>query len=248
VLAEFQGGRVIVGVTSTPFKCPPAPSETVLLMHDLLVRRGVRDRSEISLVMPLGAPVPPSPAASQALLAAFDERGIGWFPDALVRRLDPDRQVVSLADGRDLPYDLFLGVPAHHPPAVVEASGLCVDGWVPVDPLTLETQFDGVYAVGDVTSVGTPKAGVFAEGQASVVAAAILASRAGVGEAVHYDGRGQCYLEFGDERVATVDVTFAPDAAPRGSFEGPSRELADQKRNFGSSRIERWFGRTWPSS
>ena len=27
-LAEFDGGRVVVGVTSTPFKCPPAPSET----------------------------------------------------------------------------------------------------------------------------------------------------------------------------------------------------------------------------
>src|SRR5262249_58297211 len=43
VLAGFPGGRVIVGVTSTPFKCPPAPSETALLMHDLLVHRGVRD-------------------------------------------------------------------------------------------------------------------------------------------------------------------------------------------------------------
>ena len=27
VLARFEGGRVVVGVTSTPFKCPPAPSE-----------------------------------------------------------------------------------------------------------------------------------------------------------------------------------------------------------------------------
>jgi sulfide:quinone oxidoreductase len=118
---------------------------------------------------------------------------------------------------------------------------------VPVDPLTLETRFEGVYAVGDVTSVGTPKAGVFAEGQASVVAAAILASRSVGGDARHYDGRGRCYLEFGDERVATVDVTFAAGTAPAGTFDGPSQELADHKRTFGSSRIERWFGRTWPT-
>ena len=70
-----------------------------------------------------------------------------------------------------MPYDLFLGVPKHRVPEVVEQSGLTVDGWIPVNPLTLETQFPGVYAVGDVTSVGTPKAGVFAEGQASVAAA-----------------------------------------------------------------------------
>lgn len=27
VLANFGGGRVVIAVTSTPFKCPPAPSE-----------------------------------------------------------------------------------------------------------------------------------------------------------------------------------------------------------------------------
>src|SRR4249919_2543248 len=81
VLADFAGGRVIVAVTSTPFKCPPAPSETALLMHDFLTDRGLRDRSEISLVMPLGRPIPPSPVASDALLVAFGERDIHWHPE-----------------------------------------------------------------------------------------------------------------------------------------------------------------------
>nr|WP_051054432.1 hypothetical protein [Frankia sp. QA3] len=48
VLDRFGGGRVVIGVTSTPFTCPPAPSETALLVHDLLVRRGLREASEIS--------------------------------------------------------------------------------------------------------------------------------------------------------------------------------------------------------
>src|SRR5215469_1783166 len=71
VLDSFGGGRVIIGVTSTPFKCPPAPSETALMLHDFLVARGLRDTSEISLVMPLGTPIPPSPTASAALLTEF---------------------------------------------------------------------------------------------------------------------------------------------------------------------------------
>ena len=148
VLEQFDGGHVVVGVTSTPFKCPPAPSETALLVHQFLTRRGIRDRSEISLVMPLGVPIPPSPDASQSLLAAFAERGIGWHPGRLVRSLDPARRVAVLADGDEMPFDLFLGVPVHRAPQVVEDSGLCVDGWVPVDPLTLETSFPDVYAVG----------------------------------------------------------------------------------------------------
>ena len=242
VLRDFAGGRVIVGVTSTPFKCPPAPSETALLMHDLLRDKGVRETSEVSLVMPLGAPIPPSPAASEILLTAFAERDIQWRPGTLIRALDPDRRVALTADGEELPYDLFLGVPVHRAPAVVLESGLAVDGWVPVDPHTLETAFPGVYAVGDVASVGTPKAGVFAEGQAIVVARAIAAQLGSSTPATTYDGHGLCYLEFGHGMVAKVDVTFPSGERPYGNVNGPSLELAADKETFGTSRVQRWFG------
>jgi sulfide:quinone oxidoreductase len=242
VLARFQGGRVIVGVTSTPFKCPPAPSETALMMHDQLVARGLRDRSSISLVMPLGVPIPPSPAASAALLTAFGERGIDWHPGRQVRALDETRRVAVLDDGTELPYDLFLGVPVHRAPSVVVESGLTEDGWIPVDPRTLQTRFPGVYAVGDVASVGTPKAGVFAEGQAAVVADRIAGIMRGTAPAAEYDGRGMCYLEFGRDQVARVDVTFLSGQTPTGGLEGPSAELAADKVDFGTSRVRRWFG------
>jgi sulfide:quinone oxidoreductase len=241
VLAAFDGGRVVVGVTSTPFKCPPAPSETALLLHDHLVEKGCRERSEIALVMPLGAPIPPSPSASAALLTAFEERGIEWHPETLVRGLDPAGKIATFASGATMPYDLFLGVPVHRAPDVVVESGLTVDGWIPVTPQTLETRFPGVYAVGDVTSVGTPKAGVFAEGQAAVVASEIAAQLRG-GEASSYTGRGICYLQFGRDQVAIVDVTFLSGQAPHGDLVGPSAALAAQKEEFGSSRIQRWFG------
>jgi sulfide:quinone oxidoreductase len=216
----------------------------VLLMDDFLRERGVRDASEIALVMPLPAPIPPSPDASEALLGAFAERGIAWHPGQQIRSLDPDRGVVVLADGTELPYDLFLGVPVHRVPEVVAESGMCVDGWIPVDPSTLETSFPDVYAVGDVTSVGTPKAGVFSEGQAAVVADAIVARQRG-GTADGYGGRGVCYLEFGDDRVAKVEVTFRSGEAPHGHLVAPSVANAEEKAEFGATRIRRWFGREW---
>ncbi len=247
VLESFGGGRVIVGVTSTPFKCPPAPSETALMLHDYLVERGRREASQISLVMPLGVPIPPSPAASQALLAAFEERGISWYPERLVRGLDPERRVAILADGDEMPFDLFLGVPVHRVPAVVAESGMCVDGWIPVNPLTLETAYPDVYAVGDVTSVGTPKAGVFSERQASVVADQLIARHGPAGAASTYDGKGICYIEFGHGRVARVEVTFLSGQRPNGQFDEPSDLLLADKAEFGTSRIRRWFGRDWAS-
>lgn len=246
VLADFDGGRVVIAVTSAPFKCPPAPSEAALMMHDFLTERGVRDRSSVSLVMPLPVPIPPSPDASKAVLEAFAAHGIDWHPNTLVREIDPERQVAIVTDGSDLPYDLLLAVPTHRVPEVVAESGMTVDGWIPVDPMSMETRFPGVYAVGDVANAGTPKAGVFAEGQAVAAAAGIVALMRGGAEPAPYDGRGICYLEFGHDQVAKVDVRFQPGAAPRGVFEGPSPALAAEKTDFGATRTQRWFGRTFP--
>ena len=247
-LAAFDGGRVVIGVVSTPYKCPPAPSETALLMDEFLTERGLRDRSEITLVLPLPTPVPPSPTASTALAEAFTERGIVFRSQRSVHRLDPERRVAVLDNGDALPYDLFLGVPVHRPPEVVERSGLTVDGWIQVDPLSLETRWPGVYAVGDVTSAGTPKAGVFAEGQAAVVADAIVARVRGRFAGTTYDGRGVCYVEFGRDRVAMVDVTFRSGEHPTGTMQGPSELLAADKEEFGRSRVQRWFGHPWTTS
>jgi sulfide:quinone oxidoreductase len=242
VLPTFSKGRAIVGVTSTPFKCPPAPSEAALLLHDYLTARSVRDACEISLVMPFAAPIPPSPASSRALLAAFAERGITFVPRRLVRALDPARRVAILDDESELPYDLFLGVPKHRVPDVVAASGMTEDGWVPVNPKNLETRFPGVYAVGDVTSVGTPKAGVFSEGAARIVATTLIAEFQGGERPSAYTGAGSCFVEFGAGRVGRVDVDFLSGPSPTGSFIEPSVALVGEKLRFGSSRQTRWFG------
>jgi sulfide:quinone oxidoreductase len=241
VLPTFSEGRAVVGVCGAPFKCPPAPSEAALLLHDYLTQRGLRDRCEITLVMPFGTPIPPSPDTSAGLLAAFAERGIVFEPGKRVASLDGTRGVAVCDDGSEFPYDLFLGVPRHRAADVVLASGLAEDGYVPVDGRTLETRYPGVYAVGDVATVGTPKAGVFSERQARVVAASILARLRESGAAAPYDGRGSCFIEFGAGRVGRVDVDFFSGPTPVGTYQEPSLELAADKREFGSSRRERWF-------
>jgi sulfide:quinone oxidoreductase len=242
MLPDFTQGRAIVGVCGAPFKCPPAPSEAALLLDDYLSARGVRDDCEISFVMPLGSPVPPSPDTSQALLAAFAERGIAYIPDQRVNSIDSGQRVVSLDDGSEMPYDLFLGVPKHRAPDVVIASGMTEDGYVPVNPKTLETRHPGVYAVGDVATIGVPKAGVFAERAGRVVGESLIARVRGGEPPVDYDGRGSCYIEFGAGQVGRVDVDFLSGPKPTGRFQPPSMDLVAEKQRFGSSRRARWFG------
>ena len=242
VLPTFSRGRAIVGVCGAPFKCPPAPSEAALLLHDYLSERGLREACEILLVMPFGSPVPPSPDTSAALVDAFAERNIEFVPGRRVASLDPARRVAVLDDESELPYDLFLGVPKHRAPDVVIESGMTEDGYVPVSSQTLETRFPGVYAVGDVATIGVPKAGVFAEGAARVVAASLIATLRGADQPGPYDGLGSCYIEFGSGRVGRVDVDFLSGPKPTGTLQEPSLELVAEKQYFGSSRRARWFG------
>ena len=242
LLPGFTRGRALIGVCGAPFKCPPAPSECALLLDELLRERGVRDDCEIAFTVPLPSPVPPSPDTSRALLAAFEQRGIAFLPGKRIASLDPARRVAVYEDGDELPYDLFLGVPRHRAPDVVIETGICVDGYIPVDSATLQTELPGVYAIGDVATPGVPKAGVFAEGGARVVAKALIARVRGGDGPAPYDGRGSCYIEFGGEGVARVDVDFLSGPQPTGTFQAPSEALAAEKAQFGATRRARWFG------
>ena len=144
LIPGFTEGRAVIGVCGAPFKCPPAPSEAALLLHDNLSVRGVRNACKITFLMPLPSPVPPSPQTSEALLEAFAERSIEFVPGARIASLDPGRKLVLLQDGSEVPYDLFLGVPKHRAPDVVLASGMSEDGYIPVESRTLKTRFPGV--------------------------------------------------------------------------------------------------------
>jgi len=243
VLPTFSKGKVIVGVCGAPFKCPPAPSEAALLMHDYLFKRGIRNECEISIVMPFGLPIPPSPDTSKALLYAFEERNIKFIAKHLVKTIDAPRKVAVLDDGTEMPFDLFLGIPKHRVPDVVEKSGMTVNGWIPVEKTNLKTKYPGVYAIGDVNSVGTPKAGVFAEGAAKVAAKTIIAELEKGEQPSPYKGNGICYVEFGDGRVGKVNVDFFSGPSPFGSYTEATADLVADKQEFGSSREARWFGK-----
>jgi sulfide:quinone oxidoreductase len=245
VLATFDGGRVIVGVTSTPFKCPPAPSETVLLMHDYLVARGCGTgrRSRSSCHLPV--PIPPSPAASEALLEAFAQRDIGWYPQST--------DTGARSDGQGGPVrrrhrNALRPVPRRPDPSRacrVAESGMTVEGWIPVNPLTLETSHPGC-SPSETSPASARRRPASSPSDrrrwrpiaSSRYSEAAPAPRSTTAPAV-------CYLEFGDDQVARVDVTFAAGHAPTGTYKGPSEELAAEKAEFGASRIWRWFDRAW---
>lgn len=245
-LAEFTSGTIVLGVLSVPFKCPPAPYEAVLLLHAHLVERGIRDAVTIKVISPMPSPIPVSPETSEALITAMAERCIIYRPETKIHSLDPNQHLAH-TDTDTEPYDLFIGIPKHRVPDVIDASGLTAggnDGWIAVDPATLATKHAGVYAIGDCADAPVPRAGVYAEDAAGTVAAHIAAQLHGTPFTAKYSGRGVCYIEFGDGRVGKVDADFLSGSKPTAPFIGPSTDLADEKAEFAVTRRHRWFGRS----
>jgi sulfide:quinone oxidoreductase len=213
-----------------------------LMLHHVLTQRGARGDTQITIVSPLPSPVPPSPEASAALLAAFEERGISYRGATRMIEVDPARRVLVLDGGEQLGYDLLLAVPKHKLPDAVANLPSGNDGWIHVDPRTLQTEHPDVFAIGDCADAPVPRAGTFAERAAMAVAERILAKLDGRPVAP-FDGRGACYIEFGGGRVARVDVSVTvDDGATSGSFSEPSLTIGREKEESGPVRIARWFG------
>ncbi|HEX2275393.1 MAG TPA: FAD/NAD(P)-binding oxidoreductase [Acidimicrobiales bacterium] len=247
-LNEVDAGRVLVAILGGPFKCPPAPFEAVLLVDELLRRRGVRDRVHlaISTFQPVTLPVA-GPDASSYVAGHLEERGIELLAGRSVVSVDGADRVVRFEDGSDAPYDVLLGVPACAPPPAVRESALAgPSGWIEPDRHTLRASFEGVYAVGDCTLVPTakgqlPKAGVFAAGEGEVAAANIAADLGG-GPGATFDGHGFCFLELPGRRVAFVEGNFFADPEPDVQLSEADEERFARKQAYERERLAAWLG------
>jgi sulfide:quinone oxidoreductase len=221
-LAGFDGGRVVILVSRLPFKCPAAPYEAAFLAQALLKKRGLGDRFSVAVYTPEPLPMPTAgPAVGQALAAMLRERGIEFQPGKTVESVDVGKREVLLSGGERAGFDLLLAVPPHRPPKPVRGSALASEtGYVPVDPGTLATRTEGVYAIGDVTTIPVgggkflPKAGVFAHGEAEVVAHRIAAELAGEPASSKFDGKGSCFVELGGGRAAYASGNFYAEGGP----------------------------------
>jgi sulfide:quinone oxidoreductase len=246
-LARFEGGRILVVVAGAPYPCPPAPYECAIHVDEHLRARGLRERTELSVSTVQPMLMPNAGKEGSAWIAEqLEQRGIGHRAGRTVEGVEPGR--VVFGDGSE-EFDLLLTVPPHRVPSVVAESGLTGDGaWISVDRGTMETEHEGVYAIGDVTLIPLanglplPKAGVTAELEGLRVAAAIAAEARGGEPPPLFDGRGTCFIELGPESAALVEGEFYAEPDPKVAILGPDPAHAAEKRRFETERLERWFG------
>jgi sulfide:quinone oxidoreductase len=244
-LNEFKGGRLVIGIFGAPYKCPPAPLEMAMLIHDKFKKSGVKASIEVFTPQPVTLPIL-SQASCDAVDGRLSEIGIQTYGHHKALSVEAGEVVF---EKRRIGFDLLLGVPPHRASKVVRESGLTGEsGWVEINPRTCETSFEGVYAIGDTTHIvlankkTLPKAGLFAELMGETAAERIADVFAGVEPTAQFSGEGGCYFEVGNGEAMMIKGNFLADPAPTVELTESSKEFYDQKVKFETDRWVRWFG------
>lgn len=246
-LADLERGRIAIVIMGLPYKCPPAPFEASFLIDEWLRDHNRRDDVELAVYTPQPSPLPVAgPQASARVAATLAERGIELYTEHKLTGVVATAHEATFEKKDPVGFSLLLGVPKHVVPKVLAEPPLVGDsGWIEPDPQTFITAFERVYAVGDCTAVPIasgqlPKAGVFAEAQARVAAANILADLTG-SDPARFDGHGYCYLEFAGRTAASVKGNFYAQPKPDIVFSDPSEETFREKGEFVQSRLNVWL-------
>jgi sulfide:quinone oxidoreductase len=246
-LLEMREGRLVVLVAGLPFKCPAAPFEAALLAADLLRETGRREHVRIDTITPDPLPMPVAgPAVGQALVGMLDRHDIGFLPRRAIERVEGDGGRLLFGDGSREEYDLLAVVPPHRPPGAVARAGLGASGWIPVDARTLAAEPEGVWAIGDVTLLTLPngkplpKASVFAEGEAEVVAHGVARHLGYDAPEPWYAGHGSCYIELGGHVAAKGEGNFLEPPAPAVTLHDPCGHFHQEKVDQETDWLKRW--------
>lgn len=247
ILRSFRGGTVNIVVCGLPFKCPPAPYEASMIIDDVLRKNGVRDKVKLRLITPEPHPLTIlGPEAGKMVTRLLDERQIEYNSQQKVSDIQPN---MVLTESARFEHDLVFAIPVHVAPTVLRESALLdQSGWIPVNPETMATSIENVYAIGDVAGTKVPKglllprAGVLAEGQGRVVGENIVREIHDKEKTETFDGKGVCFMEVGDGKAAPVRSDFYAQPAPKWEFIPPSKEGFQQKRQFLTERMRAWFG------
>jgi sulfide:quinone oxidoreductase len=249
-IVALRNGRIAICITNIPYKCPPAPYEASLLINDILVKNGMRDSIDIDFYTPAPIALPVAGAKlSQDIVNLLNDNHINFHPLHKLKAV-VDKEIIEFENGNKTNYDLLIGIPPHKVPTVIKSSGLVKEGqnWIDVDKFSLKTNYENVFAIGDVTEIKVdqmaaviPKAGIFAEGQAKSVSHQIINEIANQSYNEKYDGRGFCFMEIGSKKAGFLAADFYNITGPITRLDPPSEESYKKKLDFEKSRINEWL-------
>jgi sulfide:quinone oxidoreductase len=249
-LKDFSVGKVAVVIASMPYKCPGAPHEGAMLIEDLFRTKGLREKVGIDLYTPESQPLPVAgPELGNAVKDMLQNKGISFHSSMILDSVDTKSKRIFFNGKESFEYDLLIIIPPHQAPSVIRMSDLAnANGWIDVNPKSLQTKYENVFAIGDITSVPLPgrwipdkpmmlpKAGVFSHLQADVVAKNIVRIIEGEKPDEKFYAQGYCMLEAGEDIAGFAYGDFFGDPHPNVRLHKVGR-----KWHIGKILFEKWW-------
>ena len=249
-LKNFSGGKVAVVISSMPYKCPGAPHEGAMLIEDFITAKGLREKVEIDLFTPEPQPLPVAgPELGNAVKNILDQKGILFHPSMQLNSVDTNSKQLFFNGKESFEYDLLIVIPPHQAPSAIRKTDLAnANGWIDVNPSSLQTKYENVFAIGDITSIPLPgrwipdkpmmlpKAGVFSHLQADVVAKNIVKKIKGVKPDEKFCADGYCMLEAGENLAGFAYGDFFGEPHPQVHLKKIGR-----KWHIGKVLFEKWW-------
>lgn len=250
-LRSFKAGKMVVLISSLPFKCPAAPYEAAILIEDYFRKNGLRNDVEMELYSPEPGPMGVAgKEVSDMVRKMVEGKGIKYFPEHQWHRAG--NGTITFENGAEVKPDLLAYVPQHQCPKVVFDAGLTNGGeWMNVDKETMETGYEGDYSIGDINGImlsmgkPLPKAGVFAHNQGEAVAQNIAADIIGEKGNAVFTGDGECFIETGDGKAGFGKGNFYAEPSPDIKLYQPGKHWHQGKLLFEKDFL-RHFGKTGP--
>ncbi|KEQ56573.1 Pyridine nucleotide-disulfide oxidoreductase protein [Marine Group I thaumarchaeote SCGC AAA799-E16] len=244
-LEKIDSGKIAISIMGMPYKCPPAPFEASLLIDSMLRKRGVRDDVQIDFYSPAPITLPAAgPEVSKKILQLVNSEKIIFHNSSKIKSVESNKLIFENGESE---FDLLLAVPPHVAPKIIYDSGLAKEpGFIPINR-DCKTPFENVFAIGDVTSLvvaenmAVPKAGVFAEGEGTVVAKNIVSKLQSKEESELFDGKGGCFIESGRDTASVIEVDMFSQPKPSTSISEQTSENLSSKFEFEKERLSKWL-------
>lgn len=244
-ILQMKSGKLAFAITGMPYKCPPAPFEAALIISTMLRELGVRDSISIDFysLAPITLPAA-GPEVSKELLDILESEKIKFYGNR--KTTSVEQNLIKFEDGTTENFDLLIAVPPHKAPKVIHDSNFAQEGQFISVKRNCKTQFEGVYAIGDVTTmmvtdkIAVPKAGIFAEGQGVAVAHDIISEIKKEKTDSIFGGKGGCFVEMGSTAgYVYVDMFAQPNPITR--LDKPAQEHMLEKEEFEKERLAKWL-------
>ena len=243
-IKKIKSGKIAMVIMGMPYKCPPAPYEAALLIKSMLTDLGTKS-VQIDFYSPAPITLPAAgPQVSEELLQLLKSKNINFH--GLHKTISVEKNTLRF-ENSETNFDLLIAVPPHKAPVVVIESGIAQKGKFISVNRDCKTNFDNVYAIGDVNEImvtdkiAVPKAGIFAEGEGVTVAQNIISQLKHEQEKAIFDGKGGCFVETGKHTAGYLEVDMFASPNPITLLKEPTQDNFNDKEKFEKDRLVKWL-------